>query len=228
VAELTFFYGTMNCGKSTLALQIHHNVAAAGKHVLLFTKHDRGGVVISSRIGLSQPAVLVTDDLDLRAHVGDLIASGTPVDELICDEAQFYSPAQVGQLARIVDELAVEVNAFGLLTDFTSRLFPGSQRLLELADRRQELQVSARCWCGERGSQNARTVDGVIQRMGEQVVVGDVDTGQVAYEVLCRRHFREGTTRDGADGEGATATPARAVAPAAAPVPSPADVLASR
>lgn len=200
MAELNFFYGTMNCGKSTLALQIHHNVAAAGKHVLLFTKHDRAGVVISSRIGLSQPAVLVTDDLDLRAHVGELIASGTPVDELICDEAQFYSPPQVGQLARIVDELDVEVNAFGLLTDFTSRLFPGSQRLLELADRREELQVSARCWCGERGSQNARTLDGVIQRMGEQVVVGDVaEAGEVAYEVLCRRHFREGVTRSGAD-----------------------------
>jgi thymidine kinase len=213
VAELTFFYGTMNCGKSTLALQIHHNVAAAGKHVLLFTRHDRQGVVISSRIGLSQPATLVTDDLDLRRHVGELIAAGTPVDELICDEAQFYSPAQVGQLARIVDELDVEVNAFGLLTDFTSRLFPGSQRMLELADRRQELQVSARCWCGERGSQNARTVDGIIQRMGEQVVVGDVDTGEVAYEVLCRRHFREGVTRGQADHERDTAD--------ARPVPRP-------
>jgi thymidine kinase len=199
VAELTFFYGTMNCGKSTLALQIHHNVAAAGKHVLLFTKLDRQGGVISSRIGLAQPATLVTDELDLRTHVGELISAGEPVDELICDEAQFYSPVQVGQLARIVDELDVEVNAFGLLTDFTSRLFPGSQRLLELADRRQELQVAARCWCGERGSQNARTVDGVIQRMGAQVVVGDVDRGTVAYEVLCRRHFREGVTGGQAD-----------------------------
>jgi thymidine kinase len=207
VADLTFFYGTMNCGKSTLALQIHHNARSAGKHCLLFTKHDRGGGTISSRIGLSHQAVVVTEDLDLRAHVGAVAAGGTPVDVLICDEAQFYSPDQIDQLGQIVDELDVEVHAFGLLTDFTTHLFPGSKRLLEVADRRQELQVEARCWCGERGTLNARTLDGVIQRQGQQVVVGDLpqaslETGEVpvvSYEVLCRRHHREGTTRSVAD-----------------------------
>jgi thymidine kinase len=199
VADLTFFYGTMNCGKSTLALQIHHNAVRAGKHVLLFTKHDRGGSTISSRIGLEQPAVIVHDDLDLHAYVKRVIDVGNPVDVLICDEAQFYSPAQVDQLARLVDEADVEVQCFGLLTDFTSAMFPGSQRLMELADRREALQVEARCWCGERGAMNARTVDGIIQREGEQVVVGDVDGGEVAYEVLCRRHHREGVTSVMAD-----------------------------
>ena len=199
MADLTFFYGTMNCGKSTLALQIHHNAVRAGKHVLLFTKHDRGGSTISSRIGLEQPAVIVHDDLDLHAYVKRVIDVGNPVDVLICDEAQFYSPAQVDQLARLVDEADVEVQCFGLLTDFTSAMFPGSQRLMELADRREALQVEARCWCGERGAMNARTVDGVIQREGEQVVVGDVDGGEVAYEVLCRRHHREGVTSVMAD-----------------------------
>jgi thymidine kinase len=199
VAELSFFYGTMNCGKSTLALQIHHNAVAAGKHCLLFTRHDRDGGSISSRIGLAQPATLVTDELDLRAFVGEVVATGAAVDVLICDEAQFYAPEQIEQLGRVVDELDVEVHAFGLLTDFTTGLFPGSRRLLELADRRQELQVEARCWCGERGTLNARTVNGVIQRQGEQVVVGDVGEAEVAYEVLCRRHHREGTTRHASD-----------------------------
>jgi thymidine kinase len=78
-------------------------------------------------------------------------------------------------------------------------MFPGSQRLMELADRREALQVEARCWCGERGSMNARTVDGEIQREGEQVVVGDVDGGEIAYEVLCRRHHRDGVTSVTAD-----------------------------
>jgi thymidine kinase len=199
MAELTFFYGTMNCGKSTLALQIHHNAVAAGKHVLLFTKHDRGGSTISSRIGLEQPAVIVHDDLDLHAYVISLLGSGTPVDVLICDESQFYSPRQVEQLARLVDEADVAVQCFGLLTDFTTTLFPGSGRLMELADRREALQVEARCWCGERGAMNARTVGGVIQREGAQVVVGDIDGGEVAYEVLCRRHHREGVTSADAD-----------------------------
>ncbi|MFA9432312.1 thymidine kinase [Egicoccus sp. AB-alg2] len=207
MAELTYFYGTMNCGKSTLALQIHHNAVTAGKHCLLFTKHDRGGGRITSRIGLSQDAVVVTDGLDIAAHVRSVTSGGDPVDVVICDETQFYTPEQIEQLAWLVDELDVEVQAFGLLTDFTSHLFAGSKRLLELADRRQELQVEARCWCGERGTLNARTVDGAIQRQGQQVVVGDLpqaslETGTVptvAYEVLCRRHHRLGITRAEAD-----------------------------
>jgi len=199
MAELTFFFGTMNCGKSTLALQIHHNAVRAGKHVMLLTKHDRGGSTISSRIGLEQPAIIVHDDLDLHAYVAAVMNSGTAVDVLICDEAQFYSPTQIEQLARLVDEADVDVQCFGLLTDFTSAMFPGSKRLMELADRREALQVEARCWCGERGSMNARTVDGEIQREGEQVVVGDVDGGEVAYEVLCRRHHRDGVTSVTAD-----------------------------
>jgi thymidine kinase len=199
VAELTFFYGTMNCGKSTLALQIHHNAVQAGKRCLLLTKHDRQGGSISSRIGLAQPATIVTDDLDLHDHIVGLLGAGEALDVLICDETQFYSAEQVEQLAQIVDDYDIDVQAFGLLTDFTTTLFPGSQRLLELADRRQELQVEARCWCGERGTLNARTVNGRIQREGEQVVVGDLGTGTVAYEVLCRRHHRGGITRALAD-----------------------------
>ncbi|MCA1782125.1 MAG: thymidine kinase [Intrasporangiaceae bacterium] len=207
MAELTFFYGTMNCGKSTLALQIHHNAVAAGKHCLLFTRHDRGGGTITSRIGLAKAATTVTDDLDLRRHVTRVIATGQPVDALICDEVQFYAPAQIEQLGELVDDLDIDVKAFGLLTDFTTQLFPGSRRLLELADRREELQVEARCWCGQRGTLNARTVGGRIQREGEQVVVGDVGAAAVAYEVLCRRHHRQGITSEMADRDPALRDP---------------------
>ena len=84
-------------------------------------------------------------------------------------------PAQVEQLARVVDEIDVDVFAFGITADFRTRLFPGSQRLIELADRVQVLQVEALCWCGRRATHNARTVDGVMVMEGAQVVVGDVD-----------------------------------------------------
>lgn len=211
---LTFYYGTMNCGKSTLALQMHHNASAAGKVVLLLSKHDRGGGSISSRLGLRQPALTVDDDTDLHRVVVDAIRAGTPVDGVICDEAQFFAPAQIEQLARVADELDIDVRAFGLLTDFATRLFPGSQRLLELADHREELQLEARCWCGAPGTHNARTLHGEIVRDGAQVVVGDIEGGTgpgqaeqqqlledaVAYEVLCRRHHRTGITRRVADG----------------------------
>ena len=192
MAELVFFSGTMDCGKSTLALQMHHNHAARGRAGLIFTKLDRAGTaVLSSRLGLSTPAREVTDDLDLWEEVVGLATAGGRVDYLICDEAQFYTREQVEQLARLVDEMGLDVFAFGITADFRATLFPGSQRLIELADRVQELQVEALCWCGRRATHNARVVDGVMVVEGEQVVVGDTSpaaSGLVEYEVLCRRH----------------------------------------
>lgn len=193
MAELVFFNGTMDSGKSTLALQMDHNHSARGRSGLRFTKLDRAGpAVLSSRLGLSASAHEVTDELNLWDEVVRVATSGARVDYLICDEAQFYSPAQVEQLARIVDEMGVDVFAFGITADFRATLFPGSQRLIELADRVQELQVQALCWCGRRGTHNARVVDGAMVVEGAQVVLGDTtrgDDGLVEYEVLCRRHY---------------------------------------
>ena len=201
MAELLFFSGTMDCGKSTLALQMDHNHSAAGRSGLTFTCHDRAGeAVLSSRLGLVGAALEVTDALDFWAVVVTHRMAGKRVDYLICDEAQFYSAGQVDQLARLVDEMDVDVFAFGITADFRTRLFPGSQRLLELADRVQVLQVEALCWCGSRATHNARTLAGVMVVEGDQVVVGDVragdpDLGQVGYEVLCRRHHLRRMTR---------------------------------
>ncbi|CAM5249308.1 Thymidine kinase [Streptomyces violaceorubidus] len=118
------------------------------------------------------------------------------MDYVIADEAQFLAPDQIDQLARVVDDLEVDVYAFGITTDFRSKLFPGSQRLVELADRVEVLQVEALCWCGARATHNARTVGGVMVVEGAQVVVGDVahSPDEIGYEVLCRRHHRRRMT----------------------------------
>jgi thymidine kinase len=197
MSELAFFSGTMDCGKSTLALQIGHNRSARGLQGVIFTRDDRAGEgKLSSRLGLVTDAVEAVGDMNLYAHVVDRITKGGRVDYVIVDEAQFLLPEQIDQLARIVDDLELDVYAFGITTDFRTRLFPGSQRLIELADRVEALQVEALCWCGARATHNARTVDGVMVVEGAQVVVGDVDrpTGDVGYEVLCRRHHRRRTT----------------------------------
>jgi thymidine kinase len=198
VAELVFFSGTMDCGKSTLALQTDHNHSSRGRAGLVFTQMDRAGTsVLSSRLGLSVDAIEVEPAVDLRRVVVDHLSAGGRLDYLICDEAQFYTPAQIEQLAEVVDEFGIDVYAFGITTDFRTKLFPGSARLIELADRVEVLQVAALCWCGRRGTHQARTVAGAIVREGDQVVVGDVDAagaGQVAYEVLCRDHHRRGVT----------------------------------
>jgi thymidine kinase len=193
VAELVFFSGTMDSGKSTLALQMDHNHRARGRAGLIYTKLDRAGTeVLSSRLGLSTPAREVSDDLDFWDAVVDHATSGHRVDYLICDEVQFYAPAQVEQLAKLVDEMGIDVFCFGITADFRTQLFPGSRRMIELADRVQVLQVEALCWCGRRATHNARIVDGAMVVEGEQVVVGDTVSGPktvVEYEVLCRRHF---------------------------------------
>lgn len=220
MAELQFFTGTMDSGKSTLALQTNHNHAARGRIGRIFTTHDRAGVAtLSSRLGLEHEALEVTEDFDFWRHVVDSLTHGARIDYLICDEAQFYQPWQIDQLARIVDELQIDVFAFGILSDFRTELFPGSRRLVELADRTQVLQVEALCWCGKRATHNARTENGVMVTEGDVIVVGDIDEAghngapdkpaEVAYEVLCRQHHRRRMT----------AARARAVSMVSEPLP---------
>ena len=193
-AQLKFFYGPMDCGKSTLALQIDHNHARQGRHGLLLVRIDRsGGPTITTRVGLSRPAIDVGADTDIRALVRSEWAAGRAVDYLIVDEAGFLDPAHVEQLAELVDDWHVDVYCFGIATDFRTRLLPGAQRLIELADAIEPVHVEVLCWCGRPGQLNARIVDGRIARDGDTVVVADTAAGAaVHYQVLCRMHHRRG------------------------------------
>ena len=142
----------------------------------------------------------------------DRWAAGSRVDYLIVDEAQFLTAGQVDELAELVDESHVDVYAFGLTTDFRTRLFPGTQRLLEVADDVQRVQVEVLCWCGLPGLLNARVVDGAMVRHGATVVVADTaptpapgeptSEADVHYQVLCRRHHVLGQLGPTAAGPG--------------------------
>lgn len=210
-AHLRFFHGPMDCGKSTLALQVDHNQSRQGRRGLLLTQGDRSAQPrISSRVGLCREALEVAPGTDLRLLVRHHWAAGHRVDYLIVDEAQFLAPGQVDQLAELVDESHVDVYAFGLTTDFRARLFPGTQRLLEVADDVQRIQVEVLCWCGLPGLLNARVVDGQMVREGETVVVADTAPtpapddrdADVHYQVLCRRHHVQGQLGPNAAGPG--------------------------
>ncbi|EWM09727.1 LOW QUALITY PROTEIN: thymidine kinase, partial [Kutzneria sp. 744] len=158
--RIRWYFGPMDCGKSTLALQIDHNQARQGRHGLVLVRHDRSGrPQISSRIGISRQATEVADGDDLRRLVRSRWASGQRVDYLVVDEAQFLSSEQVEQLAELADEAQVDVYCFGIATDFRSRLFPGARRLFELADELHPVQVEVLCWCGAAGP---------VQRAGQR------------------------------------------------------------
>jgi thymidine kinase len=143
---------------------------------------------------MGRPAVEVSPTTDLWEVVRAAVPDGGFV---VADEAQFYAPEQVDQLARCVDERDIEVACFGLLSDFAGRMFPGSARLVEMADVLVPLPLPVVCWCGRPARINARLVDGEVVHEGEQVVLGDTaPTGgalfgpEVRYQVLCRRHWR--------------------------------------
>lgn len=202
MAELRFFFGTMGSGKSTQALQIHHNLTKSGLACALLTQLDRQDGVVSSRLGVEAQATVIDGTVDLHRLVAQRHASQPGgIHAVICDEAQFYQPGQIDQLARLVDELDIEVYAFGLLTSFQGLLFPASKRLMEVADQRSELQVEARCWCGARATHNARLVNGVQVYEGDLKVVGDTAKAEaepaepparVTYDLRCRQHWLTG------------------------------------
>lgn len=192
MAQLRFSFGTMGSGKSTLALQIHHNLQLRGLQGILCSQLDRKDGRVSSALGVSADAVEVGPKLDLFELALAVASRRGRIDYLVCDEAQFYLPEQVEQLARIVDDLGADVFAFGLLTTFQGELFAGTRRLLELSDERVEVQVEARCWCGERATQNARLHNGVQVYDGDLFVVDNPDDQSVTYELRCRRHWLAG------------------------------------
>ncbi len=188
MAKLYFYYSSMNAGKSTTLLQADFNYRERGMHTMLWTaalddRFDQG--VISSRIGLRADAHMFVPETDLWAEVSTEHAR-CPLACVLIDEAQFRSPDQVLQLARLADEANIPVVAYGLRTDFQAELFPGSAALLGIADTLVELK--AVCECGRKATMNLRVdVDGNAVREGAQTEIG----GNDRYIALCRKHFME-------------------------------------
>ena len=186
MAKLYFYYASMNAGKSTNLLQADFNYRERGMRTMLFTAgvHDRGGAgVIDSRIGLSAAATPFDAGTDLAEAVALEQAQGSVACVLV-DEAQFLSAAQVDQLAYVADTLGVPVLAYGLRTDFRGELFPGSARLLALAD--SLVEIKSVCECGRKATMNLRVdARGKAVAQGSQVEIG----GNDRYLALCRRHF---------------------------------------
>ena len=164
--------------------QMHLWFVTIMKKVILAkpARDTRDGVhTVQSRIGLSRECILL-DDLCNKMTPEEIKA----YNAIVVDEAQFASAEEVDYLAYIVDELRVPVICYGLRADFQNKLFPGSERLLALADEIQEIKTI--CWCGAAAKCNARYNKNGIVREGAQVMLGANDS----YIALCRKHFKEG------------------------------------
>ncbi len=182
MAKLYFKYGTMGCSKTAQALITKFNYEERGMKVLLLkpaTDTRDGKDIVKSRIGLEAPCLAVNSDCDIY----DLYKKEfMDRDVVIVDECQFLTPKQVNELGDIVIDFDKPVLCFGLATDFLTRLFPGSQRLFEIAE--SVTEVKSVCKCGAKATVNARIDDkGRVVFKGEQLCLG----GNDRYVPMCRK-----------------------------------------
>ncbi len=184
MAKLYFKYGAMGSSKTAQALITKYNYEENDMKVWLIkpSADTRDGeTVLRSRIGLTAMVEVIPPEADIcqrfqRTRLGRC-------DAVIVDECQFLTPEQIDQLRAIVNDHGVPVMCFGLRTDFQTRLFPCSRRLMELADSIEEIKTM--CDCGRKATVNARIVDGYVVTEGAQVVLGGNDT----YIAMCHRCY---------------------------------------
>ncbi|MBQ7332913.1 MAG: thymidine kinase [Clostridia bacterium] len=184
MAKLYFKYGAMGSSKTAQALITKFNYEERGMKVWLIkpaTDTRDGKDTLYSRIGLCSKCEPV--------EKGESIISlfekrERKTDVIIADESQFFTEKQIDELREIVNERDLPVLCFGLRTDFLTRLFPGSKRLLEIADSISEIKTI--CECGAKATVNARIDDaGKIVTAGRQVVLG----GNDRYLAMCHKCF---------------------------------------
>lgn len=184
MAKLYFRYGAMNSGKTTALLQVAFNYKERGMRVLILKASidTKGGDHIVSRLGVScKVDKLVSPEMNILDEVrADAEAHGKPAC-VLCDESQFFTPAQAEQLFLVTVDLGIPVICYGLRADFMMRGFPGSTRLLELAHSIEEMKTI--CACGRKAMCNGRKVNGQFVFEGDQVAIDTVDN--VEYESLC-------------------------------------------
>ena len=188
MAKLYFKYGAMGSSKTAQALITKYNYEENGLQVWLIkpSADTRDGVdILRSRIGLQAQVEVVPPQMDLLARFEE--SRKDHCDVIICDECQFLTAQQIDQLRAIVNEYQIPAMCFGLRTDFQTRLFPGSLRLMEIADTIQEIKTI--CDCGAKATVNARIDgNGHIVTEGAQVFLG----GNDAYIAMCHKCYIRG------------------------------------
>ncbi len=188
MAKLYFKYGAMGSSKTAQALITKYNYEENDLKVWLIkpSADTRDGVqTLRSRIGLEAQVEIIAPDCDVYRLFQD--TRKDDCDVIIVDECQFLVPEQIDQLRAIVNDFSIPVMCFGLRTDFQTRLFPGSRRLMEVADTIQEIKTI--CDCGAKATVNAR-IDGSghIVTQGAQVVLG----GNDSYIAMCHKCYVSG------------------------------------
>lgn len=184
MAKLYFRYGTMGSAKTLNLLAVAHNYQQQARKVLLIkpSLDDRfGAEEIQSRAGLVKKADILLEK-DNKVPANEIIGT----DCILVDEVQFLTPEQIDQLREISLLSNIPVICYGLRTDFKSNLFPGSQRLLELADSIEEIKTTC-SFCTKKAIFNMKFVGGKATLAGPQVDLG----AEEKYLAACGKCYYE-------------------------------------
>ncbi len=185
MSKFYFRYGAMGCGKTAVLLQVIFNYEQKGmKALLLKPKIDtKGNNKVKSRIGLSRKVDYLISEND---NLNDLKLDN--ISAIIVDEAQFLTPKQVEKLYEITKFKDIPVICYGLRCDFRMQPFIGTSRLLELADKIEEIKTI--CKCGKKATQNLRLKNNEPIFDGEQLLI-DESTEEYTYLSVCGKCYLE-------------------------------------
>ncbi len=182
MAKLYFRYGTVGSAKTLNLLAVAHNYRQQGKKIVLLKPEMDirfGREQIKSRAGLEMLAdLLITPETNIL----DLDLDG--VSCILVDEVQFFSAHSIEQLRQVTLLKDVPVICYGLRTDFRSKFFEGSLRLMELADSIEEVKATCH-YCNRKSIMNIKHVNGVPTLDGPSVQLG----AEESYFAVCYRCY---------------------------------------
>ena len=194
MANLTFYYGTMEVGKTTKLIQDHYNYSKYLINIVVMKPKvdSKGGNTVITRTGANVTVdVLISKSADLLSK--KYFNKYKYSQFILVDEAQFLSKEQVNELWYIAHKYNISVICYGLKNNFKGDLFEGSMQLFSRADEKHELTVN--CLCGKPAMFNARRVNGKYSNSGKEVVI-DGAHDEVEYIPLCSDHYLEYVIKD--------------------------------
>ena len=185
MAKLWYRYSAMNAGKSTMAMQVAHNYEELGGKVLVWKPmiDTKGENTIVSRIGITRKVDRLLSEEESPINIIKIkLNEKEHIDAIIIDEAQFLTEEQVNELFYISKKFNITILCYGLRCDFQMKPFPGSARLLAIADSIEELKTMCKCK-KRKATQNLRFINGLPTFEGDQVAIDGED--QITYESVC-------------------------------------------
>lgn len=183
MANLHFHYGVMSSSKSAALIITAYNFTKNGtKTEVIKPSFDTrfSNEKIKSRIGLSWDAQTMPN---LQTYTPN-----TDTHVILVDEVQFFSPSDIDKLVQIADTHSKIIMCYGLMTDSNEKIFPASQRLIEVGAKLHHMESNCQITgCMKLATHHLRFApDGTVIRAGDQFVLGDSN-----YKSVCRHHFNE-------------------------------------